>query len=74
MVIIPILLMRKLKHGGLGSLLRVPELVVGYGFKPGLSDPRTRALRMIKYEIIKSNKSVKCEQDKSGMGETMLFT
>lgn len=63
----PILLMRNLKHKGLGSLPRVTELVVGFGFKPGLSDSRTQALRMIKYEIIKSNKSVKCKQDKLGM-------
>lgn len=68
MVIIPTLLMRKLKHRRLGNMFRVTELmIVGCGFRPGLSDPRTQALRMVKYKISKSNKSVKCKQDKIGM-------
>lgn len=68
MIIILILPTRKLKH-------RVKEIYPGsqsyveggFGFKPGLSDPRTQALRLIKYEINQSNKSFKYKQDKIGM-------
>ena len=52
MIIIPIFLKRKLKHRRLGNLPRVTELVVGFGFRAGLSDPRTQVLRLMKCEII----------------------
>ena len=67
MIITHILLMRKLRHGRLGTLPRFTELVVGFGFEPGLSDLRTQALRLSKHGIIKANKSVKWKQDKIGM-------
>lgn len=54
--------MSKLKHRTIVSVLRVTEPMVGLGFKPGLSDLRAQALRLLECGIMTSKILVRRKQ------------